>query len=76
MTEKNKTNNRGNENGRTYKIIEGIANGQERNEEIPNQMNVQDIFTNIEQKQMTWNGHVQRMEDHRLPKHAMNWITG
>lgn len=46
-----------------------------RNEDIRQEMGLQDtIIRDIEGKQLTWYGHVQRMTDHRLPKQVMTWI--
>jgi hypothetical protein len=33
------------------------------------------IITEIEQNQLTWYGHVQRMAEGRLPKRALKWMT-
>jgi len=42
--------------------------------EISSQMNVtRSLLDNIKTKQIQWYGHVQRMEDGRLPKEVMNW---
>jgi len=32
------------------------------------------IVKEIEQKQLTWYGHVQRMAEGRLPKISLNWM--
>lgn len=46
-----------------------------RNEEIQQRMEIQDtIMDDIERKQLTWYGYVQRMEDHRLPEQVMTWM--
>jgi len=31
------------------------------------------LLDDIKTKQLQWDGHVQRMEEGRLPKEAMNW---
>jgi len=33
------------------------------------------IIKEIEQNQLTWYGHVQRMAEERFPKIALNWMT-
>lgn len=46
-----------------------------RNDDVRQLMKIEDTVINvIEQKQLIWYGHVQRMQDCRLPKQAMNWI--
>lgn len=54
----------------------GISRLQKiRNEEIRRQMGVNGtLTTDIETKQLTWYGHVQRMNNERLPKKVMEWI--
>lgn len=46
-----------------------------RNDDVRQRMGIDgSIMTDIEQKQLIWYGHVQRMEERRLPKIAMNWV--
>ena len=46
-----------------------------RNDDIRYQMGIEgSIIKDIERKQLVWYGHVQRMEESRLPKKVMNWI--
>ena len=46
-----------------------------RNETIKEEMGVQKtIIDCIEEKQLIWYGHVQRMGQDRLPKKTMRWI--
>jgi hypothetical protein len=35
-----------------------------------------DIIDIIERKRLQWYGHVKRMQEERLPKLIMEWITG
>jgi hypothetical protein len=43
--------------------------------EIRQQIGVEEsIIKEIEQKQLTWYGHVQRMAEERLPRIALRWI--
>lgn len=45
-----------------------------RNERVKEIMNLHhDIIEEIEKKQLTWFGHVQRMEEKRLPKRSLEW---
>ena len=45
-----------------------------RNAIIKQQMNVtRSLLDDINTKQLKWYGHVQRMEEGRLPKQAMKW---
>jgi hypothetical protein len=47
-----------------------------RNTTIRQQIGVEEsIITEIERKQLTWYGHVQRMAEERLPRIAMRWIS-
>jgi hypothetical protein len=46
-----------------------------RNETIRQQIGLEEtIIKEIEQNQLTWYGHVQRMAEGRLPKIAVNWM--
>jgi hypothetical protein len=46
-----------------------------RNVTIRQQIGVEEtIIKEIEQNQLTWYGHVQRMVEGRLPKIALNWM--
>lgn len=36
-------------------------------------MNAQDIIQEIQQKQLCWYGHVQRMKEERIPRKVMDW---
>ncbi|XP_045462181.1 uncharacterized protein LOC123672210 [Harmonia axyridis] len=46
-----------------------------RNEDVRQIMGRADtVIEEIEQRQLSWYVHVQRMTDHRIPKQAMNWI--
>jgi hypothetical protein len=46
-----------------------------RNVTVRQQIGLQEtIFKEIEQNQLTWYGHVQRMAEERLPKIALKWI--
>ena len=46
-----------------------------RNTTIRQQMGIEEsIIKEIEQKQLTWYGHVQRMAEERLPRIALRWI--
>lgn len=45
-----------------------------RNENIKQKMGIEGtIVQDIEQKQLTWYGHINRMDDKRLPKATMEW---
>lgn len=45
------------------------------NEEIRQRIGIEgSLTTDIEQKQLIWYGHVQRMNDDRIPKRVMQWI--
>jgi len=45
-----------------------------RNTGIRQKMNIaRSLLDNIKTKQLQWYGHVQRMEEGRLPKEAMKW---
>jgi hypothetical protein len=45
-----------------------------RNNIIKQKMNVtKSLLDDIKTKQLQWYGHVQRMEEWRLPKEVMNW---
>jgi hypothetical protein len=35
---------------------------------------MESIITEIERKQLTWYGHVQRMAEERLPRIALRWM--
>lgn len=54
----------------------GISRRQRiRNEDVRLQMGIEgSLITDIERKQLVWYGHVQRMEEKRLPKKVMNWM--
>jgi hypothetical protein len=46
-----------------------------RNVTIRQQIGLEEtIIKKIEQNQLTWYGHVQRMAEGRLPKRALKWI--
>jgi hypothetical protein len=46
-----------------------------RNVTVRQQIGLEEIiFKEIEQNQLTWYGHVQRIAEERLPKIALNWI--
>ena len=46
-----------------------------RNVTIRQQIELEEtIIKEIEQKQLAWYGHVQRMAEGRLPKIALNWM--
>jgi hypothetical protein len=46
-----------------------------RNTTIRQQIGVEEsIIKEIEQKQLTWYGHVQRMAEERLPRIVLRWI--
>ena len=46
-----------------------------RNEDIRQQMGIEGTIVNdIEQKQLIWYGHVQRMHNERIPKQVIHWI--
>jgi hypothetical protein len=46
-----------------------------RNTTIRQQIGVEEsIIKEIEQKQLTWYGHVQRMAEERLPRVALRWM--
>jgi len=46
-----------------------------RNITIRQQIGLEEtIIKEIEQKQLTWHGHVQGMAEERLPKIAMQWM--
>jgi hypothetical protein len=46
-----------------------------RNESIRQQIGLEEtIIKEIEQNQLTWYGHVQRMAERRLPKIALKWM--
>lgn len=46
-----------------------------RNEEIQQRIGIEgSLATDIERQQLMWYGHVQRMDDTRLPKQIMQWI--
>ena len=48
---------------------------KERNVTIRQQIGLEEtIIKEIEQNQLTWYGHVQRMAEGRLPKIALKWI--
>ncbi|XP_030757829.1 uncharacterized protein LOC115883613 [Sitophilus oryzae] len=53
--------------------------GKSRKDKIPNktisrQMQLKhDIVDDIRTQQLIWYGHVQRMEEHRIPKKILNW---
>jgi hypothetical protein len=48
---------------------------QIRNKTIRQQIGVEEpIIKEIEQNQLTWHGHVQRMAEERLPRIAFRWI--
>lgn len=45
------------------------------NEEVRRRMGIEGtLFSEVEQQQLTWYGHVQRMGELRLPKKAMDWV--
>jgi hypothetical protein len=47
-----------------------------RNVTIRQQIGLKEtIITETEQNQLTWYGHVQRMEEGKLPKIALKWMT-
>jgi hypothetical protein len=46
-----------------------------RNATVRQQIGLEEtIFKEIEQNQLIWHGHVQRMAEERLPKIAQKWI--
>ena len=54
--------------------IERIKN--EHRKEIMGVKEKPDIIDIIERKRLQWYGHVKRMQEERLPKLIMEWITG
>jgi hypothetical protein len=49
--------------------------GRIRNVTIRKQIGLEEtIIKEIEQNQLTWYGHFQRMAEGRLPKRALNWM--
>ena len=47
-----------------------------RNVTIRQQIGLEEIIIKeIEQNQLTWYGHVQRMAEERLPKIGLNWMS-
>jgi hypothetical protein len=49
--------------------------GRIRNVTIQQQSGLEEpIIKETEQNQLTWYGHVQRMEEGRLPKRALKWM--
>ena len=47
--------------------------GKIRNNIIKQKMNVRSLLDDIKTKQLQWYGHVQRMDEGRLPKEVMKW---
>ena len=46
-----------------------------RNEDIRREMEVEgDILDEVQRKQLVWFGHINRMEEGRLPRQVMNWV--
>ncbi|KAF2881456.1 hypothetical protein ILUMI_24742 [Ignelater luminosus] len=46
-----------------------------RNEMVRERVGIEGTITNdIERKQLIWYGHVQRMEEQKIPKQVLNWI--
>ena len=46
-----------------------------RNIEIRRQMNYQEsIIDYIQRKQLSWYGHVKRMDDSRIPRRLLDWV--
>jgi len=67
--------------GRSYRdgcpeeILENIKKKRIRNVTIRQQIGLDEtIIKEIEQNQLTWYGHVQRMAEGRLPKIALKWM--
>jgi len=61
-------------NGLLATLSSNFQEGQNWNNIIKQKMNVtRSLLDNIQTKQLQWYGHVQRMEEGRLPKEVMKW---
>jgi hypothetical protein len=55
-------------------VVNDLRKNKIRNTTIRQQIGVEEsIIKEIEQKQLTWYGHVQRMAEKRLPSIALRW---
>jgi hypothetical protein len=67
--------------GRSYRdgcpedILKNIKKERIKNVTLRKQIGLEEtIVKGIEQNQITWYGHVQRMAEGRLPKIALKWL--
>ena len=66
-------------NGCAKEISKKIKDGKNKNEhtkEVMGGKEKPDIIDIIDRKRLQWYGHVKRIQEERLPKFIMEWITG